>query len=485
MSPAVASAGTAKVTFVPKLGLFDATMIVMGSMIGSGIFIAPSLMAGYVPVPQVLIGLWVLGGLLTAAGAVAYGELAALFPRAGGQYVFLREAYGPLWGFLYGWTLFFVIQTGFIAAVAIAFAKYLGVFVPALSESHVILRIPVGAWVFQFNSAQVVGVLTIALLTFINCLGVLWGAWVQNLFTVSKVAAIAVLVGLAFFIGPGSRSHFWSPFQVSDFRPLRPEAAGTGFLAALAVALSKALFAYDAWNSVTFAAEEVKTPHRTVPRSMVLGTLGVMVVYVLATMAYLYVVPVLEMAQVSDNRIGEAAARRLFGDLGAQLIAVAIMISTFGCDNGLILSGPRVYYAMARDGLFFQQVAYLHPRFRTPVLSLVLQGVWASVLTVSGTYNALLTYTTFASLLFGAMTVAGVFILRRKYPTWERPYRCWGYPVVPWAYILVALLFVVYVIVGDPRSSGAGLLLILLGVPAYLYWRRRPTSVPEGTRGEA
>jgi len=473
MGQAAPSVGEARVSFVPKLGLFDATMIVVGSMIGTGIFIAPSLMAGYVPVPQLLILLWVVGGVLTAAGALAYGELAAMLPKAGGQYVFLREAYGPLWGFLYGWTLFFVIQTGFIAAVAIAFAKYLGVFFPALSENHVIFQVPVGAWTFSLNSAQVVGVLTIGLLTAVNCLGVVLGAWIQNLFTVSKIAAIGVLVGLAFFVGPGDWGHFWTSFRMAEFRPLREDAVGMGFLAALAVALSKALFAYDAWNSVTFAAEEVKEPHRTVPRSMVLGTLGVMAVYVLATMAYLYLVPVEEMARVPDNRIGEAAARRLFGPIGAQLIAVAIMISAFGCDNGLILAGPRVYYAMARDGLFFRRASYLHPRFRTPVPSLVLQGLWASVLTVSGTYNALLTYTTFASLLFGAMTVGGVFVLRRKHPDWARPYRCWGYPVVPLVYILVALFFIVYVIIGDPRSSGAGLLLVLLGVPAYLYWAGR------------
>ena len=467
------AASPSSVSFVPKLGLFDATMIVMGSMIGSGIFLAPSLMAGYLPVPQLLLLLWALGGLLTAAGAVAYGELAGMMPRAGGQYVFLREAYGPLWGFLFGWTLFFVIQTGFIAAVAIAFAKYLGVFLPVLSEQRVLARIPLGVTTVALNSAQLVGVAVIALLTAVNALGVVFGAAVQNLFTVSKILAIAALVVLAFALGDGSVGHWWASVDLGSVRPLRPDAATTGFFAAFAVAMSKALFAYDAWNSATFAAEEVRDAPRTIPRALVLGTLGVTAIYVATNLAYLYLVPVQEMAAVPDNRIGEEAARRILGQAGALFIAAAILVSTFGCDNGLILAGPRVYYAMARDGLFFRAAGRLHPRFRTPVVSLVLQGIWASVLTLSGTYNALLTYTTFASLLFGAMTVAAVFVLRRRRPEVPRPYRTPGYPVVPALYILVAAFFILYIVIGDPRSSGAGLLLVLLGLPAYAYWRRR------------
>jgi APA family basic amino acid/polyamine antiporter len=462
-----------EVKFEAKLGLFDATMIVMGSMIGSGIFIAPSIMAGYVPVPQFLILLWIIGGILTAFGAIAYGELAGMMPKAGGQYVFLKEAYNPLLGFLYGWTLFFVIQSGFIAAVAIAFAKYLGVFIPVLSEENVILSFNIFDSKFTLNSAQLVGVGIIALLTCINCFGVVFGAFVQNLFTVSKIAAIFLLVFLAFIIGNGNWSNFFESFSIENFHPIAPpDAISMGFFAAFAVAMSKALFAYDAWNSITFAAEEVKNPHKTIPRSLVLGTVGVTLVYVITNMAYLYIIPIKEMALVKDNIVAAAVAEKIFGTIGAQLIAIAIMISTFGCDNGLILAAPRVYYAMAKDGLFFKGAGKLHPRYKTPVNSLILQGIWSSVLTLSGTYSALLTYTAFASLLFNVLTVIGLFILRKKYPERERPYRAWGYPIVPILYILTAFFFIIYIIIGDPKSSGFGLLLVLIGIPAYLYWSK-------------
>lgn len=462
-----------EVKFEAKLGLFDATMIVMGSMIGSGIFIAPSIMAGYMPIPMFLLLLWIVGGILTAFGAIAYGELAGMMPKAGGQYVFLREAYNPLLGFLYGWTLFFVIQSGFIAAVAIAFAKYLGVFIPALSENNVILTLNIFGWNFTLNSAQLVGVAVIAFLTCINCFGIVFGAFVQNLFTVSKIAAIALLVFTAFAIGNGDWSNFVSNFSLKDFKPIAPpEALSMGFLAAFAVAMSKALFAYDAWNSITFAAEEVKNPYKTVPRSLVLGTIGVMLVYVLANMAYIYTLPIEEMALVPDNRVAAATAEKFLGTIGAQLVAIAIMISTFGCDNGLILAAPRVYYAMAKDGLFFKGAGKLHPRYKTPVNSLILQGIWSSVLTLSGTYSALLTYTAFTSLLFNVLTVFGLFILRKKYPDRERPYKAWGYPIIPILYIIVAVFFIIYIIIGDPKSSGLGLLLVLVGVPAYIYWSK-------------
>lgn len=468
-----------EVKFEAKLGLFDATMIVMGSMIGSGIFIAPSIMAGYMPVPQFLILLWIIGGVLTAFGAIAYGELAGMMPKAGGQYIFLKEAYNSLFGFLYGWTLFFVIQSGFIAAVAIAFAKYLGVFVPVLSENNIILNFNLFGLNFALNSAQLAGVGIIALLTCINCFGVVFGAFVQNLFTVSKIIAIALLVLLAFAIGDGNWSNLFESFSIEKFHPIAPsDAVSMGFFAAFAVAMSKALFAYDAWNSITFAAEEVKNPHKTVPRSLVLGTVGVMLVYVITNMAYLYIIPIKEMALVKDNIVAAAVAEKIFGAIGAQLIAIAIMISTFGCDNGLILSAPRVYYAMAKDGLFFKGAGKLHTKYKTPVNSLILQGVWSSVLTVSGTYSALLTYTAFASLLFNVLTVIGLFILRKKYPERERPYKAWGYPIVPILYILTAVFFIVYIIIGDPKSSGLGLLLVLIGVPAYLYWSKTKNTIP-------
>jgi len=460
------------VEFAKALSLLDATMIVMGSMIGSGIFIAPSLMAGYMPIPQFLLLLWLVGGLLTAFGAMAYGELSAMMPKAGGQYVFLREAYSPLWGFLYGWTLFFVIETGFIAAVAIAFAKYLGILIPSLSEENIILSFNFIGFNYTLNTAQLIGIAIISFLTFINCFGVVLGALVQNIFTISKIAAIGALVLIAFLIGEGSLNNYYANFSLKDFHPIRSDILSMGFLAAFAVAMSKALFAYDAWYSVTFTAEEVKEPAKNLPRSLIFGTLGVMLVYLVANMCYLYILPIDKMAIVADNRVAAEVAKIVLGNAGAILISLAILISTFGCNNGLILSGARVYYAMAKDGLFFKSAGQLHSKYRTPTIALIIQGIWAIILTLSGTYNALLTYTAFASLLFNAMTVIGLFILRSKFADVPRPYRCNGYPVIPLLYILVAIFFIIYIIIGDPKSSIAGLLIIFAGVPAYFLWKR-------------
>jgi APA family basic amino acid/polyamine antiporter len=450
--------------FVRGLGVFDATMIVVGSMIGSGIFIAPSLMAGYLESPGLIILLWLIGGVLTICGGLSYGELAAAIPRAGGQYVFLREAYGPIWGFLYGWTLFLVIQTGFIAAVGVAFAKYLGIFLPSLSEANVLFSI--GS--FSVNTAQVVAIASIVLLTVINFYGVKLGALVQNIFTVSKLAALAVLIVLSFLIGGGS----WSNFEPLASTSV-PQVLQMSFFAAFAVAMSKALFAYDAWNSVTFTAEETKEPHKTLPKALVFGTALTAVVYTLTTMAYLYVVPSHEAANVADNRIAAEVAQRVMGAGGLIFVTLAILISTFGCNNGLILSGPRVYYAMARDKVFFDGVKNIHPVHRTPVTSLIYQCIWSCVLTLTGTYSDLLTYTTFASLLFNVLTVVSVFVFRKKRPDMDRPYKVWGYPVVPLLYILVAVFFIVYIFVGDLRNSGLGLAIILTGIPVYYYWSRR------------
>lgn len=454
-------------TFRKGLGLFDATTIIIGSMIGSGIFIAPSLMAGYIQTPGMIVLMWLFGGAFTVLGGLSYGELAAAMPRAGGQYVYLRESYTPLLGFLYGWTVLLVIQTGFIAAVAVAFAKYLGVFLPALSEKNVL-------WTHGFlsvNSAQVVGIGSIWLLTIINILGVRLGAMVQNFFTVTKVGALTMLVILAFLIGDGSWTHF-----TPVLTPQVNESLQMGFLAAFAVAMSKAFFAYDAWNSVTFVAEEVRMPHRTLPLALIVGTGVTALVYTATTAAYVYVVPVDIMASVPDNRIAAAAAQAILGPIGVTLIALAILVSTFGCNNGLILSGARVYYAMAKDRLFFDGIGHLHRRFQTPVAALVLQATWASLLTLSGTYSDLLTYTTFASLLFNVLTVVGLFILRYTKPDMDRPYRTWGYPMVPLFYVALSLGFIAYIFVGDMRNSGLGLGLVATGIPVYYWWNRKGRS---------
>jgi APA family basic amino acid/polyamine antiporter len=460
--PAVAQA------LPPRLGWFDATTLIVGSMIGSGIFIAPSIMAKNLPSPGLLIALWVFGGLFTIVGALSCAELAALTPKAGGQYVFLCEAYGPLWGFLYGWTLFLVIQSGFNAAVSIAFAKYLGVFLPSLGESNVLVDLALTSKVsWQINSAQLVACAVIAALTLINMRGVREGAFVQNLFTILKVGALLALIGAGL-------SHFSS--HVEHFQAetkLTPEAlVSTGFLAGLAVALSKALFAYDAWNTATFVAEEVREPERNVPRALLIGSVVVTLIYVLTNVAYLSVLTLSEMATVPENRVAQEVATRLFGDAGKTLVVIAILISTFGCVNGLILSGARVLFAMAREGLFFRSCAEVHPETRVPVMALLYQGVWSIVLTLTGSYDALLTYITFASVLFGALMVAGVYVMRVKEPARPRPYRCWGYPVTPALYLLIAVPFLIYVIQGDPQATGYGLLLVASGVPVYFWWRR-------------
>ena len=450
---------------VRGLGLLDATTLIVGSVIGSGIFFAPSLMARYLQTPGLLLGLWLLGGMLTLFGALSYGEMAAAIPRAGGQYVFLSEALGPIWGFLYGWTFLLAINTGFVAAVAVAFAKTLGFFVPAVGEDIVLL----GLGGVRFSSAQAVALLVIAVLTWLNVTGLRTGALVQNAFTIAKVAAVAALVVLAVVTGRGSLANL-TPVVGGQ---LGQEGAKLGLLAAMAVAMSKALFAYDAWNSITLAAEEVKEPEKNLHRSLILGTLGVTAVYCAAVTVYLYLVPITEMAGVRENRVATEAAVRMIGPAGGALIAVAILVSTFGCVNGLTLAGARVVYAMARDGLFFRRASVVHPRYRTPAFALVLHGVVAALLTFTGTYNDLLTLTAFSSLLFNVLTVIGLFVLRNTQAHLPRPYLVWGYPVVPATYVLVATFFVVYILVGDPKNSGLGLVLSALGIPVYLYWRRR------------
>jgi basic amino acid/polyamine antiporter, APA family len=452
-----------------SLGIFSATSIIVGSMVGSGIFIAPSIMANYVAAPGVWLGLWVIGGALTLLGALSYAELAAMMPHAGGQYVFLREAFGPRLAFLYGWTLFFIIQTGFNAAVAIAFAKFLGGAGAGVGlhtgENDVLLSVgPV-----VLSRAQVVATLVIALLTWINIRGVREGALVQNVFTALKIAAIALLVAAALESGRGRLSHF-EPFLGTE---LGTRGLAMGFFAAVGVAMSKALFAYDAWNTVTFAAEEVRAPHRNLPRALVLGTVVTTLAYTAACASYLYILPLGRMAAVEENRVASEVAAVLLGTTGVTLVSVAILISTFGCVNGLVLGGARVFFAMARDGLFFRAAARLDARRGTPRGALVLQGIWSGVLALSGSYDRLLTYVTFASLGFNALTVVGLFVLRLKQPERARPYRTWGYPVTPGVYLAGALFFLLYILVGDPLDALIGLALVALGLPAYALFRRR------------
>jgi basic amino acid/polyamine antiporter, APA family len=452
-----------------RLGVFSATTIIVGSMIGSGIFIAPSIMAGYVALPSLWLGLWVVAGALTLLGALSYAELAAMFPSAGGQYVFLREAFGPRVAFLYGWTLFLVIQSGFNAAVAIGFAKFLGGVGLQAGEGDIVLS--VGA--FTLSRAQIVATAVIAALTAVNARGLREGSMVQDVFTVLKVGAIFLLAVSSLASGKGSLSHFSG---TPGAGALGPRGLELGLFGAIGVAMSKALFSYDAWNTVTFTAEEVREPQRNLPRALVAGTLVTTLAYVAACTAYLHVLPIDRMARVAENRVASDVAAVVLGPAGVTLVSVAILVSTFGCVNGLILSGARVLFAMARDGVFFRAAGRVDARRQTPSGALALQCAWSVVLAISGTYDRLLTYVTFASLGFNALTVFALLVLRRTRAGAPRPYRTWGYPATPALYLAGALFFLVYIFVGDPRDACAGLGLVAIGWPAYALFSRSSAS---------
>jgi basic amino acid/polyamine antiporter, APA family len=447
-----------------SLGLMDATALVVGSMIGSGVFIVAADISRQVASPGLMMVTWVVTAVLTVIAALSYGELAAAMPQAGGQYVYLREAFGPLSGFLYGWTLFLVIQTGTLAAVAVAFAKFAGVFVPWISAHNVL----VGVGRFGVNSQQLVAISLLVLLTWVNTRGVRTGAVVQNTFTVAKVGALVALVflGLAFGRNPAAVArNFGDNFWPHD----------GGLLAAIrlvGVAMVGALFSSDAWNNVTFTAGEIRNPRRNVPLALVLGVGVVSAIYLACNFVYLSVLPLEAIQHAAEDRVATAAAAGILGPIAVQAMAAAIMVSTFGCLNGMILAGARVYYAMALDGLFFRPVSRLDPKRHTPVVSLGVQCAWACLLTLTGTYSNLLDYVIFAVLLFYILTIAGVFVLRRTRPAMERPYRVLGYPVLPAFYILLAGAIEILLLLYKPNYTWPGLILVLLGVPVYFLWRR-------------
>ncbi len=494
------------VGLVKGLGAVSATTLVMGSMIGSGIFIVSADIARLTDSPALLLAAWALTGFLTIVGALSYGELAAMMPHAGGQYVYLREALGPLWGFLYGWTLFLVIQTGTIAAVGVAFGKFLGYFFPAISATAWIWHmwhvppIHIGPMVLGnmdvgLNAQNLVAIVVVLVLTGINILGIKTGAMVQNIFTIAKTSALLglVLVGLA--IGRNAEAiaanftHFWRNAGSSAVFPQIGVSGLLGVITAVAVAQVGSLFSADAWNNVTFTAGEVKNPSRNLPLSLALGTGVVIALYLASNFVYLNVLPldgspggVTVMARgikyAAEDRVGTAVMQQMFGATGAGLMAVAILVSTFGCCNGLILAGARVYYAMAKDGLFFRKVAEVHPRYHTPVVSLLLQAVWTCVLTLSGSYGQLLDYIIFAVLVFYILTILGLFVLRVKRPQAERPYRALGYPVLPAVYIVVALFIDGVLLLYKPQYTWPGLIIVLLGIPVYLLWSRTAAKNP-------
>jgi len=480
-------------------------MLVIGTMIGSGIFIVSAEIAREVDSPALLIGAWAVAGFMTIVAALSYGELAAMMPRAGGQYVYLREALGPLWGFLYGWTLFLAIQTGTIAAVAVAFGKFLGVFFPSISSTHWILHlwkvppIPIGPMVLGnmdvgVNTQNLIGILLVIFLSVVNIFGVKTGAAIQNVFTVAKVSALLGLTVFGFALGRNPQalaanfgSSFWHNAALGARHAVQVGVGGpivmVGTVTILAVAQVGSLFAADAWNNVTFTAGEVKNPSRNLPLSLVLGTGAVIALYIACNFIYLSALPlagveggVTTLARgiqhAAEDRVGTAVMTQMFGPLGGLLMAAAIMISAFGCDNGLILSGARVYYAMAKDGLFFRNVARLHPKYKTPAFSLMVQMVWTCVLCISGSYGQLLDYIVFTVLVFYILTIVGLFVLRRTHPDAERPYRAVGYPVLPAIYIVMALFIDVVLLRYKPQYTWPGLIVVLLGIPVYYAWSR-------------
>jgi APA family basic amino acid/polyamine antiporter len=495
---------------VQRLGLFSSTAIVVGSMIGSGIFIVPAEISRGVASPALLIGAWLVTAVMTIIGALSYGELAAMMPKAGGQYVYLREALGPMWGFLFGWTLFLVIQTGTIAAVAVAFGKFLGVFFPAISSSHWLLHLGhvpalrVGPMVLGnmdigLNTANLTGILIVLLLTGINIFGVRLGALVQNVFTTAKTAALLGLVILGFCFGrkPAAMAanfghNFWQGASWHTLHPVQVGVGGpitmVGLLAVLAVVQTGSLFSADAWNNVTFTAGEIRNPKRNLPLSLVLGTAIVITLFIAANFVYLFALPLLGdphgatvfargIQYAAEDRVATAALEQIFQNSGAYLVAAAILISTFGCANGMILAGARVYYAMSNDGLFFKPTSKLHPRYKTPVAALVIQAVWTCFLCLTGSYSQLLDYIICTELIFYILTITCLFVLRKRRPDAERPYRAVGYPVLPALYIGMAAWICVVLLRYKPQFTWPGLLIVLLGIPVYWIWSRRRQEV--------
>ena len=485
--------------FVQGMGLFSATAIVIGSMIGSGIFIVAADMSRVLGSPALLIGAWLVTAAMTIIGALSYGELAAMMPKAGGQYVYLRESLGPLWGFLYGWTLFLVIQTGTIAAVGVAFGKFLGVFFPSVSQTNWIVH--VGSGNIGLSTANLAAIGIITLLTFTNTLGVKLGAAVQNVFTSAKVLSLAavVMVGLvaknaaavAANFGTGWEN-FWAgagfstlhPVSIGSFFGMGGGTALVGALTVVAVVQVGSLFSADAWNNVTFTAGEIQNPKRNLPLSLALGTGIVLLLYMLCNFVYLSVLPMSGVATATtltgrgimfaqQDRVATAVMQTAFGSVGAKLMAAAILISTFGCVNGMLLSGARVYYAMSKDGLFFKGIGRLNPKSNTPVNSLWMQWAWTCVLCLSGRYGDLLDYVIFAVLVFYVLTIVGLFVLRRTQPNTPRPYKAFGYPVLPALYIVMAVWICGVLLRYKPQYTWPGLLLVLLGVPVYWVWKRR------------
>src|SRR5436305_1009495 len=507
MAKTAAKAQDKSTGFIRGLGLLDSTMIVAGSMIGSGIFIVSADIAREVGAPGWLLVVWLVTGLLTVMAALSYGELAAMMPKAGGQYVYLREAFSPLWGFLYGWTLFLVIQTGTVAAVSVGFAKFLGVLWPKISvDNYVIAPVRLtSGYAVSLSTAQVVEVIMIALLTFMNTRGLKLGKFVQNVFTITKTGSLIALIVLGVLIGWKADAvhinfaNFWHVGgKLQDVGRGLTAALPFGLFVGICVAQTNSLFSADAWNNITFTAGEVVNPRRNVPLSLAFGTILVISLYLLANVAYLAALPFSAIQNAPSDRVASETANVIFPGLGATIMAVAIMVSTFGCNNGLILAGARAYYAMARDGLFFRPVSRLN-RNHVPGWGLVVQGIWAgySVLPrtvktdVTGAvagygnlYGNLLDYVISAALIFYILTILGIFMLRRKRPDAERPYKVFRYPFLPLLYILGASVILAVLFIYQTATTWPGLIIVLSGVPIYFLWRRSADAATRSAETE-
>jgi basic amino acid/polyamine antiporter, APA family len=476
-----------KQTFKRELGLLNATSLVAGSMIGSGIFIVTAAMARDVGSAAWLLVIWLVTGLLTMSAALSYGELAGMMPNAGGQFVYIQRAYGKLMSFLYGWTVFTVIQTGVIAAVAVAFANYSAVFFPVLENKLFTIGDS-----YAFSNKQILAMISIVLLTYINTKGVQSGKTIQLVFTIAKLFALFALIVLGLYVGlqtdvlSHNFTNMWEASKTvlnEDGTVTVTKLAGIALLGAMGATIINSLFSSDAWNNVTFIAGEIKDPKKNIPRSLFLGTLIVTIIYILANIAYLALLP-MNGSAISDSvagngimfaaqdRVGAAAANVIMGNIGVFAMAGLIMVSTFGCNSGLILSGGRLFYAMSKDGLFFKKASELNTN-NVPAKALWFQCIWACVLCISGKYGDLLTYSTFASLLFYILTIYGIFILRKKEPDTERPYKAFGYPIIPAIYILLTALICITLLIYDTKSTGLGLVIVGLGVPVYYFMKSK------------
>ncbi len=455
-----------KPQFLRKLNLLDSTSLVIGGVIGSGIFMTAGFIAEYLPSPGLILIVWLVGGLITISGALSFAELGAMFPRAGGQYIYIREAYGPWAGFFFGWGFFWFIMCGGIATLGVAFAEFVGYFIPSLSTQSYIFQLNVFGFSCLFSAGQLVAVASILILSGVNYFGIKTGIVVQNIFTFLRIAAIGAFVIFGLTLGKKA--------GITNFNQIFSVETGLSFdtlMSLFGLALIAVFWTYDGWYSANCTAGEIKNPGRNIPLSLIMGTLGITLIYLLMNLVYIMALPLDKMKGVT--RIGELASNQLFGPTVTYFFTIAIMISIFGCLSAAIIYGPRVYYAMAKDRLFFKSMAYIHPRYRVPSKALVGQAIWSSLLCLSGTYKGLFEYVVFALVIFFALTGFAVIILRFKQPDIKRPYKTWGYPVIPLFFVIINLAVFFNTVINQPLKSTIGLIMLGIGIPAFLYWKKK------------